>query len=416
MVWVSVIFLNLNKNKHDSYMFTPEPQKILIVDDAISNILVLKEALNDFNCIAATTGDQALLLAKNDKQPDLILLDIVMQGMDGYEVCKKLKADAYTKDIPVIFLTAQNDPESLVKGFDVGAVDFIGKPFHEEELKVRVNNQLKFKKSMENNVLYLKSIEEIYDTITDSMYYAQKIQKATLPLKTYLDRVLGEYFVFYKPRDIVSGDFYLVHEIEGKILVVVADCTGHGVPGALMSMMSMALINEIVNVEKKYIPCDILDKLRTVIIDTFNSEGNGEISDGLDASVVLIDPTKHEMRYSGANSSLYLVRNEELIEFKGDRMPVGVYPTQEPFSCCSINLQEGDNIYLFSDGYADQFGGAANRKLMLGHFKKLIVSLTTLPMNEQKAGLTKHFSDWMGYNEQVDDVLVMGYRYIKKAE
>ena len=392
-------------------MFTPEPQKILIVDDAISNILILKEALKEYNCIAANTGVQALVLAKNEKQPDLILLDIIMQGMDGYEVCRRLKKDMLTKDIPVIFLTAQSDPESLVKGFNAGAVDFIGKPFHEDELRVRVSTQLRYKKSLEDNARYLKSIEDIYDTITDGMYYAQQIQQATLPHKSYLDKVLVDYFVFYKPRDIVSGDFYLVHKIDGKIILVAADCTGHGVPGALMSMMSMALINEIINVEKNFMPCEILDKLRSIIIKTFSADSANEISDGLDASIILIDLHTGEMQYSGANSSLYLVRNGELIEFKGDRMPVGVYPTQVPFSCNGTKLMKDDCIYMFSDGYADQFGGASNRKMMLGHFKEFIASVSSYSMDEQKNRIVQHFTDWMGYNEQVDDVLVMGYRY-----
>ncbi len=392
-------------------MFTPAPQKILIVDDSMTNILVLKDALKEYECIAATSGNNALFLAKEEKQPDLILLDIVMKGMDGYEVCQKLKQDPVTKEIPVIFLTAQNKPESLVKGFDVGGVDYIIKPFNIDELRVRVSTQLKYKKSLENNALYLKSIEDIYDTITDSMYYAQKIQHATLPHKPYLDRLLDEYFIIYKPRDIVSGDFYLVHCIDNKLLIVVADCTGHGVPGALMSMMSMALINEIINIEKRYRPNKILEKLRSIIINTFNQNGDTEISDGLDASIILVDPENNTMEYAGANLPVYLVRNGELIDLKGDRMPVGIYPSQAPFVNHKINLQNDDSIYMFSDGYADQFGGEANRKIMLGTFKKVILDNSGYNMREQKERLDSFFVEWKGYNEQVDDVLLLGYRY-----
>ena len=392
-------------------MFTTDPQRILIVDDSMSSILALKEALSLYDCVAATSGGSALFLAKGDKQPDLILLDIVMEGMDGYQVCDKLKQDKLTKHIPVIFLTAQSDTESLVKGFQVGAADFITKPFNLDVLKARVANQLKFKKIADNNSLYLKSIEAIYDTITDSMYYAQQIQQATLPHKDYVESVLGEHFLIYKPRDIVSGDFYLVHEIEHKILLVTADCTGHGVPGALMSMMSMTLINEIINIEKKEMPSQILDQLRTMIINTFSNNGNNTVTDGLDAALVLIDPNKNVMEYAGANSPIYLIRNGELIEFKGDRMPVGIYPSQTPFSNYEINLQDGDAIYFFTDGYADQFGGEASRKMMLGHFKDLILSHHHLNMKEQGKLLDAYFSHWMGRNEQVDDVLLLGFRY-----
>ena len=392
-------------------MFTPEPQKILIVDDSMTNILALQEYLDEYNCIAATNGANALFLAKQEKQPDLILLDIVMKGMDGYKVCELLKNDAKTKDIPVIFLTAQSDPDSLVKGFQVGGVDFISKPFHIDELRVRVSNQLKFKKSLDNNALYLKSIEEIYDTITDSMYYAQQIQQATLPHKSYLNKVLENYFVIYKPRDIVSGDFYLVHQFHNKIMLVAADCTGHGVPGALMSMMSMALINEIISIKKLYQPCEILNKLRSVIINTFSNGDQSEISDGLDASIVLIDLENNSMEYAGANSPIYIVRRGELIDYKGDRMPVGVYPTQQPFKNYTIKLCDGDCIYMFSDGFSDQFGGEANRKMMLGHFKNLLVANSHLDMDQQKEKLNDYFISWMGHNEQVDDVLLLGYLY-----
>lgn len=394
-------------------MFTPEPQKILIVDDSKTNIQALGEALNEYNCIAATTGENALRIAMGNKKPDLILLDIIMKGMNGYEVCKILKQDNTTNDIPVIFITAQTDPESLVKGFNVGAVDFITKPFHIDELKVRVSTQLKYKKSLDNNSLYLKSIEDIYDTITNSIYYAQKIQQATLPHSNYLDKVLDEHFVFYRPRDIVSGDFYQVNKIENKILIIAADCTGHGVPGALMSMMSMAFINEIINLEKKYQPHEILNQLRKNIISTFNSNSdeNEAISEGLDASIVLIDPQNDTMKFAGANLPIYLVRNMELIEFKGDRMPVGRYPSQNPFRYYDINLKENDCIYLFSDGYADQFGGAKNRKMMLKKFKQTITSNNFYHMKEQKKLLIKYFTEWMGHNEQLDDVLLMGYRY-----
>ncbi|TLX75363.1 response regulator [Labilibacter sediminis] len=394
-------------------MFTPDPQKILIVDDSKTNIQTLGEALKEYNCIAATTGENALRIAKGTKKPDLILLDIVMKGMDGYEVCKILKEDSSTSEIPVIFITSKSDPESLVKGFGVGAVDFIAKPFHFDELRVRVSTQLKYKKSLDNNSLYLKSIEEIYDTITDSIYYAQKIQQATLPHDRYLNQVLKEYFVFYKPRDIVSGDFYFVNKIGNKLLLIAADCTGHGVPGALMSMMSMAFINEIINLENKYEPHEILNQLRTNITSAFNSDGNEDISDGLDASIVLIDPNNDCMDFAGANRPIYLVRNHELIEFKGDRMPVGLYPSQKPFTKQRIKLSEGDCIYMFSDGFADQFGGADNRKMMLGNFKQALSSNSFFHMKEQKKLLSEYFYEWMGHNEQLDDVLLLGYRYLK---
>ncbi len=393
-------------------MFTPEPQKILIVDDSPTNLLVLQDCLKEYNCITAKSGEEALALVLDENKPDLILLDIIMEGMDGYDVCSMLKTNGETSQIPVIFITGETDPDSLVKGFGVGAVDFITKPFNPKELKVRVSTQLKYKKSLEDNARYLKSIEDIYDTITDSMYYAQRIQNATLPHKNYLNKLMDDYFVFYKPRDIVSGDFYLANEINGKLLLVAADCTGHGVPGALMSMMSMAFIKEIISMENIQSPNQILNELRETIIATFFSPGTDEISDGLDASMVLIDRESNCLQFSGANLPLYLIRNNELIEVKGNRMPVGSYPRQTPFTCHKINLQNNDCIYIFSDGFADQFGGDQNRKMMNSHFKEALLKFHKLRMSEQKDNLVQFFEQWKGYNEQVDDILLMGYRYI----
>ncbi len=395
-------------------MFTPEPQKILIVDDSPANILVLCDTLKEYNCMVANSGEEALKIACGNNKPDLVLLDIIMKGMNGYEVCSMLKSNSKTKEIPVIFITGKSDPDSLVKGFHAGAVDFISKPFNIDELKVRVSTQLKYKKSLDDNARYLKSIEDIYDTITDSIYYAQRIQNATLPHKEFLDTLMEEYFLIYRPRDIVSGDFYLANKIDNQLLLVAADCTGHGVPGALMSMMSMAFIKEIINVEHTYKPDKILNKLRDTIISTFYTTGTEEISDGLDASLVLIDPDKNIMYFAGANLSIYLVRNDEIIDFKGNRMPVGSYPRQIPFSLHEIHLHHGDCIYLFTDGYPDQFGGENNRKMMPSLFKEVILKNSSLEMNKQGDMLLQHFMNWKGYNEQIDDLLLMGYRYLKQ--
>jgi len=396
-------------------MFTPAPQNILIVDDSNANIMFLCNALEGYNCMCANDGNSAIQIADGDTKPDLILLDIVMTGMDGYEVCKILKKNNDTKDIPVIFITANKDADSLVKGFGVGAVDFITKPFNIEELKVRVSTQLKYKKTLDDNNRYLKSIEEIYDTITDSLYYAQRIQNATLPHDSYLEKMMEEYFVIYRPRDIVSGDFYWVNKTQNKLLLVAADCTGHGVPGALMSMMSLAFVKEIITLENILQPHDILNKLRSTIISTFYSSDTEEISDGLDAAIVLIDLENNYLHFSGANSPLYIIRSNELIEFKGNRMPVGSYPMQNPFSSVKVNIKEGDCIYLFSDGYADQFGGAENRKMMHHNFRDTLLKYNRKPMKQQKELLIDYFYTWMGYNDQVDDILVLGYRYKKEV-
>ncbi len=395
-------------------MFTPAPQKILIVDDSQANLMLLCDTLSEHDCIPVSSGEEALKNAFSDTPPDLILLDIIMKGMNGYEVCSLLKKDSRTKEIPVIFITGDRDTKSLVKGFNVGAIDFITKPFNFDELKVRVSTQLKYKKMLDDNNRYLKSIEEIYDTVTDSIYYAQRIQQATLPHDSFLNTLMIDYFVFYRPRDIVSGDFYLACDHNNMLLLVAADCTGHGVPGALMSMMSMAFIKEIINVENITEPHQILNKLRKTIISTFYTSDSDEISDGLDASIALIDFKNNILKFSGANLPLFIIRDSELTEIKGNRMPVGAYPKQNPFTSKTLPIKKNDCIYIFTDGYTDQFGGPKDRKMMNYNFKKLLVNIYDNPMSKQKTLIEDYFNEWKGYTEQVDDILVMGYRFNQK--
>ncbi len=389
------------------------PPKILIIDDSKANILMLGEALSQYNCVAATNGENGLRIAKGIKKPDLILLDVVMPGMDGYEVCRQLQADDDTKQIPIIFLSAATDSASLVKGFGLGAVDFITKPFNEEELNVRVKTQIKLKQFQDDKERYLKSIEDIYDTITDSIYYAQRIQQASLPSNEYLEETLGvDHFVIYKPRDIVSGDFYVAHKIGHKTIIVAADCTGHGVPGALMSMMGMVFFREAIRMERICQPARLLMWVRDSIVHNFSKNNDIDLQDGMDASVICIDHEKNVMEFAGANLSIFIIRNGELIEYKGDRMPVGVYPIMSDFTNHKINMAKGDLVYLFSDGYADQFGGGSNKKMMLKHFKNILIEQHRFNMQRQKELIERRFDDWRGFIDQVDDVLVIGYKLV----
>lgn len=388
------------------------PPKILLIDDSKANILMLGEALNEYTCVAATNGENGIRIAKGPKKPDLILLDIIMPGIDGYEVCKQLKADKSTQNIPIIFLSAATTSNSLVKGFRLGAVDFITKPFNFEELQIRVSTQLRLKKSLDDNTRYLKSIEDIYATITDSIQYAQRIQRASLPSKAHLVETLGQdYFVSYKPRDIVSGDFYVTHHSNNRTIIVAADSTGHGVPGALMSMLGMVFFREAIRYEKITQPSLILDKVRKAVINTISNNSEGDLQDGMDASVICINHDNNTLEYAGANLPIYIIHQGELIEFKGDRMPVGSYLKMEPFTNHTINITNDDLIYLFSDGYADQFGGDHNKKLLRKRFKEILLQNHNLVMPRQQFKLEETFRKWQGIYNQIDDVLVIGYKY-----
>lgn len=247
--------------------------------------------------------------------------------------------------------------------------------------------------------------------IGESIRYAEKIQSAALPTKKYLDKLMGEYFVLFKPRDIVSGDFYWVAEREGKLIVAAADCTGHGVPGGFLSMLGISCLNEIIANEKVLHASEVLNKLRKSIQATFCCGNEAATRDGMDIALCIIDRTNYELQFSGAYNPLIIVRNGNLLEFRADKMPIGVHVGRNlPFTNHIFDILPNDSIYLFSDGYADQFGGKKGKKYKKGPFKKLLESVAHLPMANQKNLLEETLFEWQDGREQIDDILVLGIR------
>jgi serine phosphatase RsbU (regulator of sigma subunit)/tetratricopeptide (TPR) repeat protein len=267
----------------------------------------------------------------------------------------------------------------------------------------------------EQNDEIKKQRDQIYQQkkeITDSIHYASRIQQAVLPSTRLIEDLGLQYFILYKPRDIVSGDFYWINQKENKILIAAADCTGHGVPGAFMSMLGMALLNEIVVTGEFQSPGEILDKLRVLIIKSLHQSGKlEEAKDGMDISLCMIDKEKDILQYAGAFNPLYLIRKGELQEANADHMPVGFHDKLDvPFSNTEIKLQKDDTLYIFSDGYVDQFGGESGKKFMAKKFKQLLLGMQNLSMDQQKEHLDKTIIDWRGELDQVDDIMVIGLR------
>lgn len=247
--------------------------------------------------------------------------------------------------------------------------------------------------------------------ITDSIHYAKRIQTALLPsLELFSDEI--DHFVLYKPRDIVSGDFYWVAKIDGQQMVIAADCTGHGVPGAFMSMLGVSLLNEIILNKKIIQPDLVLNLLREYIIHSLKQvvQTSG-IKDGMDMCVCLIDFENNKMQFAGANNPLWIFTNGQLNEIKGDKMPVAIHDTMPPFTNHILDLKKGDTFYIFSDGYADQFGGPQRKKLLNKNFKMLLQEVQALPMLKQGAKVDEFFEDWRKELDQIDDVCVIGIRY-----
>jgi len=272
---------------------------------------------------------------------------------------------------------------------------------HEEELTVQ----------RDKAAAQRDQIAEQRREIMDSIYYAEKIQKAILPDHTQMDEIFDDHFVFFRPLNVVSGDYYWATRKGNKTVVVAADCTGHGVPGAFLSILGITLLNEIVLKREIDKASDILDELRENIKFTLSQTGIvGEHRDGMDMALCIIDYETMELQYVGAHNPLYLVRHEELIVFKADKMPVGIFidDREKNFTNHRIPLQHNDTLYIFSDGYIDQFGGEKNTKFKSKSFKQLLMKLSKLPMKRQKELLIETHDQWKGERLQIDDILVIG--------
>jgi len=247
--------------------------------------------------------------------------------------------------------------------------------------------------------------------IEDSIMYAKRIQTALIPsLELFSDKL--EHFVIYKPLAIVSGDFYWVSAQANPQVIISADCTGHGVPGAFMSMLGVTLLNEIINGKHILMPDQIIENLRQGIIKSLKQVAEEDsIKDGMDIAVCVVDFDRNILWYAGANSPLYLVRGGELTHYRADKMPVAIHYKMEPFTLHKIDIQKGDAFYIFSDGYADQFGGPKQKKFMSMQLRETLVSMAGMPMLQQGERLNEIFEGWRGDSPQIDDVTLIGVRY-----
>jgi len=270
--------------------------------------------------------------------------------------------------------------------------------------KDEIQQQKEIAESQRDQIAYQKK------HITDSIHYALRIQTALLPsLELFSEKL--DHFVLYKPRDIVSGDFYWVAEIGPQIMIISADCTGHGVPGAFMSMLGVSFLNEIILNKGIIQPDQVINSLREEIIHALKQkESDSEVKDGMDICVCLLDPEKRSLQFAGALCPLWILSKGELTEIKGDKMPVAIHETMIPFTNHWIDLKQGDTFYIFSDGFVDQFGGPNQKKYLSKNFKITLGEMQAKPMYEQGAELDRIFEEWREDVEQIDDVTVIGVR------
>jgi serine phosphatase RsbU (regulator of sigma subunit) len=319
---------------------------------------------------------------------------------------------------------------SLIIGFILIAV--LAYIVYKSYLQKKKMNMLLEKKNTEIEDLYMQTASQ-KEEIVDSINYAKRIQEALLPEHNFNNKLLVDYFILFKPKDVVSGDFYWKTEVNDWMIIAAADCTGHGVPGAFMSMLGISFLNEIIRKKEVTNAAEVLNQLRTSVIeslgqqDSFNIDPlsiteNSQVRDGMDISLAAINLKTKTLQWAGANNPIYMIPDgsTELKEIKGNKMPIGIYVNMTDFTNHEFSISSGDQIYLLSDGFPDQFGGPRGKKFKYKPFKELLFSLRNMPMKEQKTTLENTLESWMkGTNQdgekydhpQVDDITIIGLRF-----
>lgn len=278
-----------------------------------------------------------------------------------------------------------------------------------EEIQAQADELVLFNEQLtkqRDEILYQKG------QITDSIVYASRIQNVMLPQQDLLDEIFPDNMVLWRPQEIVSGDFYWTKQIKNFVIFAAADCTGHGVPGAFMSMLGISFLNEIVSKSRFDRSNEILDLLRKRVKKALNQTGKiHEAADGMDIALCILDKESNILQYSGAYNPMYLIRDNQIQVFKADMQPIAIYPREQDFTYNEMEVKKDDCIYIFSDGYIDQFGGENHQKLKAPRFKELLLNIHSKPMKEQKELLNEFLENWMGEeNKQIDDILIFGIK------
>jgi serine phosphatase RsbU (regulator of sigma subunit) len=403
---------------------------ILYIDDEQDNLTVFYSTFRrNFKVHLANSGQEGIEIMKKHSI-HLVIADQRMPEMTGIEFLEKIK-EKYPNCIRMV-LTGFTDVEAIIQAINKGRVyRYITKPWRREELKITINHALETYNLKQLNRKLFTDLEEANLTlekkviertkeidsqrkeITDSIQYASRIQSALLPPYKELDSLLPSYFILNKPRNIVSGDYYWLAQKDNKVVVTVADCTGHGVPGAFMSILGLAFLNEILNQTVTLRANAILNQLRSRVIKSLRQTGKAdEARDGMEMALCVVDFNGKRLQYSGAFRPLYLIRDKELIELKGDSMPIGIYNDKEiSFNNEELTFKDKDIIYMFTDGYVDQLGGPDRKTYKSKQFKQLLIDIHQKPLNEQKVKLEKEYEAWRRDIEQIDDIMVMGIRF-----
>jgi chemotaxis response regulator CheB len=394
---------------------------VLIVDDINENLIALNAILKSEELIVhkADSGKTAIEMAMRNPY-DCIILDVQMPVLDGFEVAEILGKQEETKNIPIIFLSALgSDRQKVIRGIDSGAIDFLAKPPDPALLKAKVKLCLSISKKTKQNRRVHTTVVKERDTIREhsagveaSLRYARNIQQALLPKEEFFSAFFSESFVLYKPKESIGGDFYTVKEKDGNIVLICGDCTGHGVPGAMLTMISLNIISNLIEGRGITRPDELLNAMTREFATAFNSEFSPiHIDDGLEMAVCTFVRSENKLQFSSSRRPMFLVQADNLVKVDADFMGISVnMPENYTFSLSEFDLMPGDRIYLFSDGFADQFGGKQGKKFMMRRLLDLIQSIHEKPMKEQKSEISKTLQGWQGEYAQTDDIVFLGVR------
>jgi len=409
------------------------PINLLIISSQKNDISMLTHIIkSNFSDISCTSSSSVNDIFNNIEESsiDILLLDIDFPKLTFNKGLQLISEILSFKRIPIIVISKNGNHTKI---FDAGAINFIHNPFTEITLVSNIttasklinnykeieyqeteieekNKRIQFQ--IENELKQRKIIIQKNKEIMADIRYASRIQQAILPNLDFISDNINEYFILHQPKNHVSGDFYWVTKKGNEKIIAVGDCTGHGVSGGLMHMLGAVYLNQIVSKDTYTSASEILEQLRKLIIGSLKQTGeSGETQDGLDIALCIIDCETRSLQFAGANNPLYIIRNNELIEIKGDRMPVGIYlEFSKAFTNHLIELKENDQLYMFSDGYADQFGGPKGKKFRYKQFKELILENSHESMAIQKEILNNVHDKWRGSLDQIDDILVFGLK------
>jgi len=396
-------------------------QSVLIVDDLAANVLALKAVLEEenYHVDTAHSGKEAITKALNNTY-GLVLIDVQMPDMDGFDVAEILKSNTVTKDFPIIFLTALgNDCKHIKRGLQTGAIDYISKPLDTDILRLKIHNhfvnfnrQQELKKSKKHLLDLSITLANKTQDVQDSINYAELIQRSIFPNIELLEKRLKESFIIYKPKDTIGGDFYWMDKLNSRIITICADCTGHGIPGAMLSMIGYQSLTQIIREKRIFDPGKILSHLHKRI-KTILTEESDLLPHGMDISVCVYRLEDDVLEYASARRPIFIQNENEIIEFKGDPFSIGD-DTDEGFSYTTYyhNVTEPSWLYQFSDGMQDQFGGPRVRKFGKLRLKNTIQSLINYSSIKQKSGIKNELYKWMKDEDQVDDITLFGHQLV----